>query len=138
MTTVRAYLWPYEAAMDKSFLESCGIPAHLADDCSAAAGLGASVAPIRLQVDERDVEEATSLLAHRRDSPLTDNFVPPATVDNDAKAPGDRQPVSWWWVVLLLGISFLGFALLSPPSGPNRSRRPSHNSVIDPWFPHWR
>lgn len=135
MITVCSYFSAYEAAMDKSFLESCDISAYLADDCGASIGLGSIVGPLRLQVEECDAEEANVLLAHRRDAPLPDDFVPPP----EAVEPGptSRSAVSWWWVILLLGGTFAALLILSPPSTQHRHHRPMR-STLDPWAPFTR
>jgi tetratricopeptide (TPR) repeat protein len=82
MITLRAYSSPAEAAMAKSLLDDHQIVCSLADENSNLyAGVGQFTIPIRLLVDEKQVEQAIHILDDPRE-PLPDDFDPgPGTAD---------------------------------------------------------
>src|ERR1039457_6242445 len=77
MTTLRKYLDVVKAEMDKSLLEAAGIPAFIAGENSASIGYGGSLAEVRLQVQDTDVDRARQVLQDNQEAtPLTDDFIP--------------------------------------------------------------
>ena len=78
MVTVRQYINPSEAELDKTLLENAGIPAFLADENSLWVGFGSVIGGVRLQVDDADLDRARRVLEEREGvTPLPDDFVPP-------------------------------------------------------------
>ena len=78
MVTVRQYINPSEAELDKTLLEEAGIPVFLADANSLSIGYGGVLGGVRLQVEDADLERAHRVLEEREGvTPLPDDFVPP-------------------------------------------------------------
>ena len=78
MVTVRQYINPSEAELDKTLLEEAGIPVFLADENSWSAGFGGAFVGVRLQVEDADLDRARRVLDEREGvTPLPDDFVPP-------------------------------------------------------------
>ena len=78
MVTVRQYINPSEAELDKTLLEEAGIPVFLADENSMSVGYGGVLGGVRLQVEDADLERARRVLDEREGvTPLTDDFIPP-------------------------------------------------------------
>ena len=78
MVTVRQYINPSEAELDKTLLEEAGIPVFLADVNSMSIGYGGVLGGVRLQVEDADLERARRVLDEREGvTPLPDDFVPP-------------------------------------------------------------
>jgi len=78
MVTVRQYINPSEAELDKTLLEDAGIPAFLADENSMWVGFGGVLGGVRLQVEDADLDRARRVLEELAGvTPLTDDFVPP-------------------------------------------------------------
>ncbi|HXI84110.1 MAG TPA: DUF2007 domain-containing protein [Verrucomicrobiae bacterium] len=78
MVTVRQYMNPSEAELDKTLLEEAGIPVFLADENSMSLGYGGVLGGIRLQVEDADLGRARRVLDEREGvTPLPDDFVPP-------------------------------------------------------------
>lgn len=78
MVTVRQYINPSEAELDKTLLEEAGIPVFLADANSMSVGYGGVLGGVRLQVEDADLERARRVLDEREGvTPLPDDFVPP-------------------------------------------------------------
>jgi tetratricopeptide (TPR) repeat protein len=75
MITLRTYSNPAEAAMAKSLLENYKIICSLADENSNLYGGGPLAMPIRLLVDEEQVEQANQILDNVQ-QPLPDDFDP--------------------------------------------------------------
>src|SRR5450432_336868 len=70
MVTLRTYASPAEAAMAKSLLDDQQIACSLADENSNLyAGTGQFAIPIRLLVDEKQVEQALHILDDARQPP---------------------------------------------------------------------
>jgi tetratricopeptide (TPR) repeat protein len=79
MTTLRKYVDVVKAEMDKSLLESAGIPAFVAGENSASIGYGSILAEVHLQVQDADVDRARQVLQDNKEAtPLSDDFIPPA------------------------------------------------------------
>jgi hypothetical protein len=88
MVTVRQYINPSEAELDKTLLEEAGIPVFLADANSMSIGYGGVLGGVRLQVEDADLDRARRVLDEREGvTPLPDDFVPPAE-------PPPIEPVS--------------------------------------------
>ena len=80
MVTLRSYSSPVEAAMAKSLLDDHGIVCALADENSNLyAGTGAIAIPIRLLVEEEQVDQARHVLDDTRQS-LPDDLEPADSV----------------------------------------------------------
>jgi hypothetical protein len=78
MVTVRQYMNPSEAGLDKTLLEEAGIPVFLADENSMSLGYGGVLGGVRLQVEDANLERARRVLDEREGvTPLPDDFVPP-------------------------------------------------------------
>jgi hypothetical protein len=78
MVTVRQYINPSEAELDKTLLEEAGIPVFLADENSMSIGYGGVLGGVRLQVEDADLDRARRVLNEREGvTPLPDDFVPP-------------------------------------------------------------
>ena len=78
MVTVRQYINPSEAELDKTLLEEAGIPVFLADENSLSIGYGGVLGGVRLQVEDGDLDRARHVLDEREGvTPLTDDFIPP-------------------------------------------------------------
>jgi hypothetical protein len=78
MVTIKRYLVPSQAGLDKSVLDAEGIPAFVADENSAALVYGTVLGGVRLQVQDEDVDRAREILSKLDESnPLPDDFVPP-------------------------------------------------------------
>ena len=78
MVTVRQYINPSEAELDKTLLEEAGIPVFLADENSMSVGYGGVLGGVRLQVEDADLDRARRVLEERAGvTPLPDDFVPP-------------------------------------------------------------
>src|SRR5258708_6337450 len=78
MVTVRQYINPSEAELDKTLLEEAGIPVFLADANSLSLGYGGVLGGVRLQVEDADLDRARRVLDEREGvTPLPDDFVPP-------------------------------------------------------------
>jgi hypothetical protein len=78
MVTVRQYINPSEAELDKTLLEEAGIPVFLADANSLSLGYGGVLGGVRLQVEDADLERARRVLDEREGvTPLPDDFIPP-------------------------------------------------------------
>jgi hypothetical protein len=79
MVTVRQYINPSEAELDKTLLEEAGIPVFLADENSMSIGYGSVLGGVRLQVENADLDRARHVLEEREGvTPLPDDFIPPA------------------------------------------------------------
>ena len=104
MVTVRQYLNPTEAELDKTLLEEAGIPVFLADESSLSLGYGGVLGGVRLQVEDTDLERAQGVLDKREGvTPLTDDFIPPQeplTVEPTSAPPPlpapEIEPESEW------------------------------------------
>src|SRR5882724_1103852 len=78
MVTLRQYINPSEAELNKTLLEEAGIPVFLADANSLSLGYGGVLGGVRLQVEDADLERARRVLDEREGvTPLPDDFVPP-------------------------------------------------------------
>jgi len=78
MVTVRQYINPSEAELDKTLLEEAGIAVFLADANSMSLGYGGVLGGVRLQVEDVDLDRARRVLDEREGvTPLPDNFIPP-------------------------------------------------------------
>src|SRR5476651_623105 len=78
MVTVRQYINPSEAELDKTLLEEAGVPVFLADENSMSLGYGGVLSGVRLQVEDADLDRARRVLEEREGvTPLPDDFVPP-------------------------------------------------------------
>jgi len=78
MVTVRQYINPSEAELDKTLLEEAGIPVFVADANSMSLGYGGVLGGVRLQVEDADLDRARRVLDEREGvTPLPDDFVPP-------------------------------------------------------------
>src|SRR5258708_7539238 len=78
MVTVRQYINPSEAELDKTLLEEAGIPVFLADANSMSLGYGGVLGGVRLQVEDADLDRARRVLDEREGvTPLPDDFIPP-------------------------------------------------------------
>ena len=117
MITLRKYFDVVKAEMDKSLLESAGIPAFVAGENSAAIGYGGIIGELRLQVDDADAERARETLRENQDAtPLTDDFIPPETTPSETPrleiaAPDSRRAVFSTLVILVF--VFAMFATLT-------------------------
>lgn len=79
MVTVRQYINPSEAELDKTLLEEAGISVFLADANSMSIGYGGVLGGVRLQVEDADLERARCVLEKMEGvTPLPDDFVPPS------------------------------------------------------------
>src|SRR5438874_12843284 len=78
MVTVRQYLNPSEAELDKTLLEEAGIPVFMPDENSVSLGYGGVLGGVRLQVEDADLDRARRVLDEREGvTPLPDDFIPP-------------------------------------------------------------
>src|ERR1700679_3253575 len=78
MVTVRQYISPSEAELDKTLLEEAGIQVFLADENSMSLGYGGVLGGLRLQVEDADLDRARRVLDEREGvTPLPDDFIPP-------------------------------------------------------------
>src|SRR5438552_11947613 len=90
MVTVRQYLNPSEAELDKTLLEEAGISVFLADANSMSLGYGGVLGGVRLQVEDADLNRARRVLDEREGvTPLPDDFVPP-----EEPSPVEPTPTS--------------------------------------------
>ena len=86
MTTLRQYIDVARAELDKSLLETAGIPAFIADENSLSIGYGSILGGVRLQVQDADADLARRVLQeHEGATPLPDDFIPP-------EAPPPEKP----------------------------------------------
>ena len=123
MVTVRQYINPSEAELDKTLLEEAGIPVFLADENSMSVGYGGVLGGVRLQVEDADLERARRVLDEREGvTPLTDDFIPPE-VPPPAEAIPTPTPTSetkeewidtffWGGVVLLAAFAIIALVIL--------------------------
>src|SRR5260221_14694043 len=105
MVTVRQYINPSEAELDKTLLEEAGIPVFLADENSWSAGFGGAFVGVRLQVEDADLDRARRVLDEREGvTPLPDDFVPPEEPPPIEPIPTPTPPpippfgaaLHWW------------------------------------------
>jgi hypothetical protein len=80
MVTIRTYLNPARAALDKSLLDDHGIPCCVADENAHLYGGGPFAMPIRLLVDEVEAAKATRILE--------------SGIQQSAEEPGANESVS--------------------------------------------
>jgi len=113
MVTVRQYINPSEAELDKTLLEEAGIPVFLADANSLSLGYGGVLGGVRLQVEDADLERARRVLDEREGvTPLPDDFVPPEEpppIEPTATPPPTSQTKEEWIDTFFWG----GVALLA-------------------------
>jgi hypothetical protein len=108
MVTVRQYINPSEAELDKTLLEEAGIPVFLADENSMSVGYGGVLGGVRLQVEDADLERARRVLDEREGvTPLTDDFIPPEEPPTIEPTPTPETKDEWidsffWGGVALL------------------------------------
>src|SRR6266481_5346765 len=110
MVTVRQYINPSEAELDKTLLEEAGIPVFLADANSISLGYGGVLGGVRLQVEDADLDRARRVLDEREGvTPLPDDFIPPEEppVIDPATAPTREIKDEWidtffWGGIMLL------------------------------------
>jgi Putative prokaryotic signal transducing protein len=98
MVTVRQYMNPSEAELDKTLLEEAGIPVFLADENSLTLGYGGVLGGVRLQVEDANLDRARRVLDEREGvTPLPDDFVPPEEppVIEPASAPIPESKEGW-------------------------------------------
>jgi len=123
MVTVRQYINPSEAELDKTLLEEAGIPVFLADENSMSIGYGGVLGGVRLQVEDADLERARHVLDEREGvTPLPDDFIPPEEPppieSPDAPAPAPETKDEWidtfFWggVVLLSAFAIIALVIL--------------------------
>jgi hypothetical protein len=124
MVTVRQYINPSEAELDKTLLEEAGIPVFLADANSMSLGYGGVLGGVRLQVEDADLDRARLVLEKREGvTPLPDDFVPPEEpppiAPTSAPAPTTQTEEEWidtfFWggVVLLSAFGILALVVLA-------------------------
>jgi len=118
MVTVRQYINPSEAELDKTLLEEAGIPVFLADANSMSIGYGGVLGGVRLQVEDADLERARRVLEEREGvTPLPDDFVPPA--EPPVIEPTTQTEEEWidtfFWggIVLLSAFGILALVFLA-------------------------
>ena len=123
MVTVRQYINPSEAELDKTLLEEAGIPVFLADANSMSLGYGGVLGGVRLQVEDADLDRARRVLDEREGvTPLPDDFVPPEEppVIEPTTAPASIPETKDEWidtffrggVVLLSAFGIIALAIL--------------------------
>lgn len=113
MVTVRQYINPSEAELDKTLLEEARISVFLADASSMSIGYGGVLGGVRLQVEDVDLERARRVLDEREGvTPLPDDFIPPAEPPpiEPAAAPAPTPETKDEWIDTFFGG---GVALLS-------------------------
>jgi Putative prokaryotic signal transducing protein len=123
MVTVRQYINPSEAELDKTLLEEAGIPVFLADANSLSLGYGGVLGGVRLQVEDADLDRARHVLDEREGvTPLPDDFIPPEEPPPieppAAPAPAPETKEEWidtfFWggVVLLAAFGIIVLVIL--------------------------
>jgi hypothetical protein len=123
MVTVRQYINPSEAELDKTLLEEAGIPVFLADESSMSVGYGGVLGGVRLQVEDADLDRARRVLEEREGvTPLPDDFVPPEEPPpikpTAAPAPARQTREEWidtfFWggVALLAAFAIIALVIL--------------------------
>ena len=121
MVTVRQYINPSEAELDKTLLEEAGIPVFLADENSMSLGYGGVLGGVRLQVEDADLERARRVLDEREGvTPLPDDFIPPEEpppaepIPTSASTPEtkDEWIDTFFWGGIALVASFAIIALV--------------------------
>lgn len=101
MVTVRQYINPSEAELDKTLLEEAGIPVFVADENSMSLGYGGVLGGVRLQVEDADLDRARRVLDEREGvTPLPDDFIPPeeSPVVEPAPAPAATPENKDEWI----------------------------------------
>ena len=93
IVTLRTYSDPVAVALAKAYLEDAGIPCFLADQMAAAmpAVFGAAIG-IRLQVMEKDAEEAHRLLNHLDEELAESVIVEDGLSGDDEEAAMAKSP----------------------------------------------
>jgi hypothetical protein len=123
MVTVRQYINPSEAELDKTLLEEAGIPVFLADANSLSIGYGGVLGGVRLQVEDADLDRARRVLDEREGvTPLPDDFIPPEEPPPieppapPAPTPGTKEELIdtffWGGVVLLAVFAIIALVTL--------------------------
>jgi hypothetical protein len=121
MVTVRQYINPSEAELDKTLLEEAGISVFLADANSMSLGYGGVLGGVRLQVEDADLNRARHVLDEREGvTPLPDDFVPPEEPVIDptpVAAPTTEAKEEWidtfFWGGIMLLSAFVVIALVT-------------------------
>ena len=105
MVTIRNYLSPAQAALDKSLLDDHGIACSVADENAHLYGGGPLAMPIRLLVDEKHAAEATRILGTNVERPIEDVSTSEPAMSIDEKPPAIAKDNPW--EVLVIAALFL-------------------------------